>query len=158
MEGLLKEILISAAAGERMESIAEAELVSGSGIVGDRYYCGKGTFSERLAGMPDVQVTLIQKEEIDAFNAKSGLNLSAEDFRRNLVTAGLELNDLVGKEFTVGPVTLRGLRLCEPCSHLAAILGNEIMNYMVHKAGLRAQVVSGGRVKVNQSVKLCSTK
>jgi MOSC domain-containing protein YiiM len=152
MSGVLKEILTCSEAGAKMKSVPEAELQVGKGIIGDRYFHGKGTFSERLSGMPDVEITLIEKEEVDAFNAKAGTEFSPEDFRRNLVTTGVCLNDLVGREFTVGSVSLKGIRLCEPCAHLAGILGNDIMQHMVHKAGLRAQVVVSGTIKVNDIV------
>ena len=152
MNGVLEEILTCSEAGAKMDSLSEAELEAGKGIIGDRYFFGKGTFSERLADMPDVEVTLIEKEEVDAFNSIAGMSFAPEDFRRNLVTSGICLNDLVDREFNIGSVTLKGIRLCEPCAHLAGILGNAIMDHMVHKAGLRAQVVVGGKIKVSDSV------
>jgi len=152
MNGVLKEILISSDAGVEMNSISEVFLEAGKGITGDRYFLNKGTFSERLAGLPDVEVTLIEKEEVDAFNAKTGKNYDPKDFRRNLVTSGITLNDLVGKEFQVGSVTLKGIRLCEPCAYLAGILDNELMEHMVHKAGIRAQVVKSGKIQLNDRI------
>ena len=136
-----------------LQSTPSAQLEAGRGIVGDRYYLGTGTFSEKLAGTPDVEITLIAQEEIDAFNEITGKDYSGADFRRNLVTRGIYLNDLVGQEFSLGnQVLLRGVRLCEPCAHLAGFLGQEIMAHMVHKAGLRAQIVSGGLVCTGDSL------
>jgi MOSC domain-containing protein YiiM len=152
MTGTLKEILIGAEGGGPLFSLETAQIEEGKGIVGDRYYRGHGTFSERLHGSPDVEVTLIEQEEIAGFIAASGHRFEARDFRRNLVTAGVRLNSLVGKDFRVGEVTLRGIRLCEPCAHLAAWLGPEVMDRMVHKAGLRAQVITAGSITVSDVV------
>lgn len=130
----------------------QVELEAGKGVVGDRYYNGKGTFSEKLAGLPDVELTLIESEEVELFNKEHGHSFSAGDFRRNIVTEGVRLNDLEGKEFQIGDVRLRGVRLCEPCAHLAGLLTQDIMPALVHKTGLRAQIVSGGTVNVGDEV------
>ena len=112
----------------------------------------RGTFSEKLDGTPDVEVTLIEQEEIDAFNDITSHCYTGKDFRRNIVTEDVRLNDLVGKSFSIGGVKLKGTRLCEPCTHLSAVLGPEIMQHMVHKAGLRAQIIESGRIKVSDEV------
>ena len=114
--------------------------------MGDRYYLETGTFSEQLAGKPDRELTLIESEQIDRFNAEQGFSFSYGDFRRNIVTQGVNLNDLAGKEFTLGSARLRGIRLCEPCAHLAQLLTPDIMPALVHKSGLRAQILSDGEV------------
>ncbi len=130
----------------------QVELEAGKGVVGDRYYNGNGTFSEKLAGLPDVELTLIESEEVELFNQEHGHSFSAGDFRRNVVTEGVRLNDFEGKEFQIGDVCLRGVRLCEPCAHLAGLLTQDIMPAMVHKTGLRAQIISGGAVSVGDVV------
>jgi MOSC domain-containing protein YiiM len=145
-------LYISESASVPMLETQQVELEAGKGVVGDRYYSGKGTFSEKLAGLPDVELTLIESEEVDLFNKEYGHSFSAGDFRRNIVTEGVRLNDLEGKEFQIGDVRLRGVRLCEPCAHLAGILTSDIMPAMVHKTGLRAQIVSGGAVTVGEAV------
>lgn len=152
MQGSVTEILIAKNAGDPLTRQNSATAEAGRGIVGDRYYTGKGTFSEKLKGTPDVELTLIETEEINAFNATTRQALKPSDFRRNLVTQGVKLNDLVGAEFTVGEVRLKGIRLCEPCAHLSSILGPEIMKHMVHKSGLRAQVVSGGELNAGDKI------
>lgn len=155
MTGHILSIYLGSEPVKPLQSMPSAQLEAGRGIVGDRYYAGTGTFSETLAGTPDVEMTLIAQEEIDAFNAVAGRSCTGADFRRNLVTLGVDLNDLVGKEFRVGDdVVLKGMRLCEPCAHLAGLLGKEIMDHMVHKAGLRAQIVSGGVVRVDDALTL----
>jgi len=152
MNGIVKDILITGNAGDDLVSQESAKLESGKGLVGDRYYLSKGTFSEKLDGTPEVEVTLIEQEEISAFNASTGHCYAGKDFRRNIVTEGIRLNDLVGKSFTIGGVELKGARLCEPCTHLSAVLGPEIMQHMVHKAGLRAQIIVSGTIKVSDEV------
>lgn len=150
------DILITDSAGTPLKSQQQAELVAGQGVVGDRYYLKTGTFSEKLAGLPDAELTLIEREEIDAFNEKTNLGYSYADFRRNIVTEGVRLNDLVGKPFFVGDVELEGIRLCEPCAHLANILSGEIMQHMVHKTGLRARIKTSGSINTDSTIRISS--
>lgn len=147
-------IYIAQRAGVPMQSIEQAQLESGKGMVGDRYYSGQGTFSKRLAGLPDVELTLIESEEVDAFNREQGYEFGYGDFRRNIVTQGVRLNELEGREFTLGDVRLRGVRLCEPCAHLAGILTEAIMPALVHKTGLRAEILSSGRLQLGDDLLL----
>lgn len=156
--GILDNIWIGDTAGGALVAKQQAILDAGKGIVGDRYYSengnghGQGTFSEQLQGTPDFEVTLIEQEEIDAFNQVTGHQYTARDFRRNLVTRDVHLNELVGHEFYVGTTLLKGVRLCEPCAYLAGILGKDIMQHMVHKAGLRAQIIRGGTIAVGDTL------
>lgn len=152
MNGIVKEILFAEKAGDELVAIASAELQAGKGIVGDRYYSVQGTFTEPLKDSADFEVTLIEQEEIDRFNQTTGLNYVGSDFRRNIVTRDIRLNDLVGKEFVVGKVKLRGMRLCEPCAHLASLLGQQILQHMIHKAGLRAQIIESGTVMIADNI------
>jgi len=155
MNGKVEQILISSNAGEELRQVSEANLIQGKGIEGDRYFFKVGTFSEALEEKGDFEVTLIEKEEIDAFNELAGLNYIPADFRRNIVTSGVRLNDLVGKEISLGRATLFVVRLCEPCAHLASILGDSIMSNMVHKAGIRALIRQSGRVGVGNTIGKC---
>ena len=107
-------IFISDKAGESMRSLKSASLIAGKGVEGDRYFNGCGTFSEQLKDNPAVELSLIEKEEIDAFNQDYKQMLNYADVRRNIVTEGVRLNELVGKTFSMGNVTRKGLRLCEP--------------------------------------------
>lgn len=152
MTGKVEVILLAEQAGKAMSEHASAELQAGKGVVGDRYYSSQGTFSEALADAADFQVTLIEQEEIDLFNQKTGFKYSGKDFRRNIVTSGIRLNDLEGQEFSIGNVKLRGIRLCEPCAYLSDLLGPEVLQQMVHKAGLRAQVLVDGKIQVSDSI------
>jgi len=141
------EIITAESPSAPAVSRASARAVPGRGLEGDRYFSGTGTFSPRPQ-KPDHEVTLIQKEHIEAFASSCGIAFGARDARRNLVTAGVDLNGLVGREFQVGAVRLRGLRLCEPCSHLARLTSPEVLRGLVHKGGLRAQIVTGGEIRV----------
>lgn len=147
MIGFINTILIAEKSGDTPYSIPSAILEVGEGIVGDRYHTGVGEFSHKFKGSPALEVTLIEQEEIDAFERVTGLGYMAIDFRRNIVTENVRLNDLVDKEFYIGDVRLKGIKLCEPCGYLAARLGDKVLTDMLHKAGLRAQILAGGRIQ-----------
>ena len=132
--------------------MAEAHLEKGRGIAGDRYFLQHGTFSRPESVQPDQEVTLIESEEIDEFNRNTGLNLGYGAPRRNIVTRGIRLNDLVGKRFSAGSAVLEGMRLCEPCAHLAGLLSEKVLPGLVHRAGLRARILTGGDIRVADAV------
>jgi MOSC domain-containing protein YiiM len=138
--------------GEPLHEVPAVQLEPGRGLLGDRYSRGAGTFSEKLKGSPDWEVTLIESEEIDRYNALAGQSLSPGALRRNLVTRGVRLNDLVGQRFNVGEAQLEGIRLCEPCGYLAGLLGPAIVQSMAHRAGLRARILSGATVRTGDRV------
>jgi MOSC domain-containing protein YiiM len=147
----LHQILIASSPSSPMTTCVEIRAVPGRGLEGDRYFSGTGTFSPQPQ-KPDFEVTLIEQEKIDAFARDSGLPFTAEMVRRNLVTSGVDLNALVGREFRVGSVRLRGLRLCEPCSYLAKISFPATLRGLVHQGGLRAQIVSEGVIRIGDAV------
>jgi MOSC domain-containing protein YiiM len=149
--GTVVGVYVAAEVGLPPAAVEEAKLVAGRGIVGDRYYTGTGTFSP-AAMDADHQLTLIEAEEIDACNAAVGRSHAHGDLRRNIVTRGIELNALVGVEFRVGGARARGMRLCEPCQHLAQKLGAEILPAMVHRAGLRAEILKDGAVRPGDGI------
>ncbi len=151
MAGSLKAIYWAGKASVLPEAVDEALLEAGRGLVGDRYYSGKGRFSKKNHE-PDTELTLIESEEIDRFNALENREFGPGEFRRNLVTQGIRLNDLVGQTFRIGSVLAEGLRLCEPCSHLAKLVSPNVVAGMVHRAGLRARVINGGVVRVGDGI------
>lgn len=134
-------------AGAEPISLTEVRIEAGRGIVGDRYYRRQGTFSEKLRDGHDWHITLIEIEEIERFNAAFGTGHAAGQFRRNVVTTGIRLNDLVGRRFALGDAKLVGMRLCEPCAYLAGLLGAAVLKGMAHKAGLRARIDAGAIVR-----------
>ena len=143
-------------AGAPLQSVAQATLESGRGLVGDRYYEHGGTFSEELKDGTDWEITLIESEEIQRFNESQGLTLPPASFRRNIVTSGIRLNELVGRRFKVGSALLEGMRLCEPCAHLGKLIGPAVVKGMVHKAGLRARIVTGSIIRAGDHIEAVS--
>ncbi|MCP4970217.1 MAG: sulfurase [Arcobacter sp.] len=154
MPNKIKEILIASESKVKLFNIQEAKVEKGKGIVGDRYYLEKGSFSKLLKEKDDFHITFIEQEEIDAFNKKTNLNYSNDLFRRNIVTQGIKLNDLVGKRFKINDIEFLGMRLCEPCKFLSLELGEEFLNQMIHKAGLRARILSSGNFSVGESIEI----
>jgi len=154
MAGSIVSIFIAPEAAALMLSVSEARLEEGQGIVGDRYYSGKGTFSEKLKGSPDSEVTLIESEQIDNFNRLNGLKFKYGSLRRNVVTQGIELNKLVDVRFRIGETLLEGIRLCEPCAHLASLVSEKVLPGLVHRGGLRARIISGGFIRPADSIEV----
>lgn len=145
------EILVGSSPTAPALSVASARAIPGRGLEGDRYAAGTGTFSARLQ-KPDCELTLVQQEHIEKFSASSGIAFTARDARRNIVTSGIDLNTLVGKEFRLGTVLIRGLGLCEPCNYLAKQTSTEILRGLIHKGGLRAQILTEGEIHVGDSL------
>ena len=150
MIGVVKEIYI-AETGEKPTSQASAQAEAGKGLVGDRYYNGEGTFSEKLAGNPKSEITFIASEEIDKFNSSQGESLGYGDIRRNIVTQGISLKELIGKEFTIGEARFLGIEHCEPCTHLASTVNSKVLPHLVH-TGLRASIIKSGIIKVGHEI------
>jgi len=147
--GVVAAIHIGRKRLEAMVSVAEVNAVAGSGLEGDRYAREKGTFSKKL---PNNQVTLIEQEALEAADRDYKLELSAAESRRNILTIGIALNHLVGKEFRVGEARLRGLKLCEPCSHLKKLTNKEVIRALKHRGGLRAEILEGGQIRVGDVI------
>jgi MOSC domain-containing protein YiiM len=150
---VIREILISDAPASPMTSLAEVRAVAGRGLEGDRYFAGNGTFSP-VPQKPDFELTLIEWEKVDAFARESSLPFTTAHARRNLVTEGVDLNALAGREFRIGGALIRGIRLCEPCNYLAKTSFPETLRGLVHKGGLRAQIVESGTIRVGDAITL----
>jgi MOSC domain-containing protein YiiM len=151
------DLLTAASPISLMISHAEVRAVPGRGIQGDRYFEGVGTFSPHPQ-KPDFEITFIEQEKIDAFVRESGIPFSAGDARRNVVTHGIDLNTLVGQEFVVGNVRIRGVRLCEPCNYLAKKTSPQTLTGLVHKGGLRAQILSEGQIRRGDTLVVTTTR
>jgi len=152
--GTVVAIFTARAAQAPVQSVLTAQLDAGRGIVGDRYFSSEGTFSEKLEGKgrSDWEVTLIETEEIDNFNETQSHDFNYGDFRRNIATRGVRLNSLVGKQFDIGGVKLEGIRLCEPCTTLAATVTDSVLPDLVGHGGLRARILNSGRISVGDQV------
>lgn len=149
--GTVAAVCVAAEAGGATNTVSEARAVAGKGLEGDRYYDDRGTFSEQVPG-PDGQITLIERETVEAIARERGIELDPKDARRNVVTSGVPLNHLVGREFRVGEARLLGIRLCEPCSHLAGLTQSAVLPALIHRGGLRAQILSGGLIREGDSI------
>ena len=150
-QGELVDIFVTARKGEPMQSIGEARVVLGHGLEGDRYFSSEGTSaSSENAGR---EITLIASEAIAGANREYDLEVSPVETRRNLLTRDVPLNHLVGREFKVGDVTLRGIRLCEPCGHLENLTCRGIKKALVHRGGLRAAMLTEGTVKAGDVIR-----
>lgn len=155
MSGKIVSLLISKDVKSPMQKVNQIVLEEGKGIFGDRYYEQKGTFSTEGKVQPDRDVTLIEVENIDEFNKQFDESLTGEDFRRNIVISNCDLNNLVDKEFQIGKVVLKGVRLCKPCEYLSDKLGNEkLVDSMSDKAGLRAIIIKGGSIDMTSQVEV----
>ena len=144
-------IHIASSAAAPTREVSEVRALPGKGLEGDRYFNQVGTFSNKPG--PHREVTLIEAEALNALERDYGIELGPSNSRRNIVTRGVPLNHLVGVEFRVGEVTLRGVRLCEPCSHLEGLTLQGVRRGLTHRGGLRAQIVSDGVIRVGDPVR-----
>ena len=151
-QGQLVGIYVAATKGEALRECPQAEAVAGGGLGGDRYCRTPGN------GKPDQEITLIESEALEAVAREAEISLQPGQARRNLVTRGVPLNHLVDREFTVGAVTLRGIRLCEPCGHLEKLTQQGVLAALIHRGGLRAQIVTGGAIRVGDEISVCASK
>lgn len=147
---MIEAIYIAPASEAAQQAVEEADLRAGAGIVGDRYYGAATGAGEH--------VTFVEAEEIERYNAEYRQSIRDHATRRNVVTRGVRLNRLVGRRFVIGQVAFVGIELCEPCRDLGASLANDTMpadkvvRAFAHRAGLRADVVTDGRIAVGMTI------
>ena len=151
MVGRLVAIYVATAAGAPMEARDRIDALAGVGLRDDRYATATGTYSGTGTGVRDV--TLIEREAVDAVRTDDGVDVREESTRRNLVTECVALNHLVGREFQVGTVRMRGVRLAEPCVYLEQLTGLAgVRAALVHRGGLRAEILDDGELRVGDSI------
>jgi len=150
-KGTVQSIHIVGTAKSPMESVDRVLALPGAGLEGDRYALKQGTFFKPL---PDYELTLIESEAIEALKRDYRIEIAAGDARRNIVTSDVALNHLVGREFQIGEVKIRGIRLCEPCSHLEGLTGQPVIKGLIHRGGLRAQILSKGVIRVGDVIEM----
>ena len=136
---------ISTNNNQTISEVNSIKVLAHQGIVGDRHF---NEFND-----PYNQITLIESENIDNYNVKYGLNIPYKDFRRNIITKGIKLNDLVGKRFQIGKVELEGIDLCRPCKHLSEILDQDnIIKEFLRRGGLRCQILTSSTIEVGDKI------
>ncbi len=147
--GTVESIHIASTAQGPTQTLAQVVAVPGVGLDGDRYALKLGTFYKPE---PDHELTLIEAEAIEALRRDYRVELAPGDARRNIVTRNVPLNHLVGREFAIGQVRIRGIRLCEPCDHLQKVTGKSVIKGLLHRGGLRAQILTQGTISVGDKI------
>jgi len=149
--GQIAFIQITPKATDKLVSVREVRAVAGEGLEGDRYYKKIGTFSSKPGG--GRQVTLIELESLEALKRDLEIELEPAQTRRNVVTRDVPLNHLVGQRFLLGrEVMLQGVRLCEPCDHLENLTFKGLSEGLLHRGGLRADIITGGTIRVGDPI------
>ena len=132
---------------QKIKEVSSFDVIANKGVIGDRHF--------KDYNDPYCQLSLIESENIDFYNTKYGLNISYIDFRRNIVTKGVKLNNLVGKKFHIVNVEVEGIDLCRPCRHLNESLNQEnIIKEFLRKGGLRCQILSSASIYINDLIKI----
>ena len=148
-DGHVEAIYLGAVEAGPLGEVPQAEAVAGKGLVGDRHY--------RENPPPDEEsgrdLTLIETEALEALAAEHGIELGPGESRRQVYTRGIRLNPLVGKRFMVGDVECVGIELCEPCNHLQSLTPSGTLRGLVHRGGLRADILSGGTIRPGDPVR-----
>ncbi|NKB34997.1 MAG: MOSC domain-containing protein [Pseudomonadales bacterium] len=150
--GTIESIHIASKKRQQVEQLETAILESGKGIAGDRYHLMSTNMLAKGKLAPMNHITLIAKEELDAFLNRHSASLNYGDFRRNVITSGIDLNKLVDKEFQIGSAVCRGIELCEPCQVLSRTVYGAVLPELIHRAGLRAIIIADGEVKPGDSI------
>jgi MOSC domain-containing protein YiiM len=150
--GKVEFIYITAKKGDPTIPVEQIHAVPGKGLEGDRYFDETSTGLKRPG--TGHEITLIELEAIEAMQQENGIPITPDQTRRNIVTRGVPLNDLVGHEFSIGDIHLRGIRLCEPCQYLAKRIDQRILSAMAHRGGLRADILTDGIIHVHDLIKI----
>ena len=141
------KIGITANNNQPIKEVNSIEVIANKGIVGDRHF---HEFND-----PYNQLSLIESENIDEYNFRFNLNISYINFRRNIVTKGVKLNNLVGKKISIGSVNLHVIDLCRPCRHLSEKLNRkDIIKEFLRKGGIRCQIINNGKISIASQIKI----
>ena len=132
---------------KKIVEVKSIDVLANKGIVGDRHF---NEYND-----PYCQLSLIESESIDYYNTKYGLNIPYTDFRRNVITKGINLNNLIGKKLQIGNVKVEGIDLCRPCKHLTEMLNQEnILKEFLRRGGLRCQILSSSSISIGDEIKI----
>jgi len=148
--GVVEAIHIASDAGEPVRVVEAVHAIAGVGLEGDRYAYGRGHYQDARVSR---DLTLVEAEAIEEVARESGIALALGETRRNVTTRGIGLNELVGRRFWVGDVLCAGTRLCEPCQYLADLTGKPLLRALVHRGGLRADILRGGVIRRGDTVR-----
>ena len=151
-KGVVISVHIRPKANAPTVAVENVRAVPGKGLEGDRYFKRTESSAGQARTGPDREITLIEIEALEALKRDYGVELGPGEARRNVLTRGVALAHLVGRTFQVGKVHLQGIRLCEPCDHLAELTGKEVRPGLVHRGGLRAQILTEGEIRVGDSI------
>ena len=152
LSGRVDAITIAEVATGAMRLVAQAQALAGRGLAGDRYAAKAGTFTLSDGAGLGYDLTLIEAEVLDELVLPEGGRLGYAQARRNIVTRGIDLNALVGRRFRVGEAECLGRRLCEPCAHLERLTTAGVLRGLIHRGGLRADVLTDGRIDIGSIV------
>jgi MOSC domain-containing protein YiiM len=152
LHGTVEALAIAPAAEAAMQLLDVARAVAGRGLEGDRYAARAGTFTPRGDQRPGYDLTLVAAEVLDELTA-AGVAVDLAATRRNVLTRGIDVNALVGRTFRIGDVLCEGLRLCEPCVHLDRLSGPGLLRPLIHKGGLRADVLTDGEIRLGAPIR-----
>jgi len=153
MSATVENIFITKTRREQPQEITAVKLEAGKGIVGDRYHQRSMEF---LAAGDQVQsnhISLISREELDGFLERNDADIAYADFRRNVLTSGIDLYGLIGKKFRLGSALCQGVEDCEPCAFLAATVHRAVLPDLKKRAGLRAIILEDGNLNVGDTIK-----
>jgi MOSC domain-containing protein YiiM len=148
MDGRVEAIYLSSEHGELPAPIERVQARAGRGLEGNRYYWTEGD------APPGRAVTLLAAEAMEAVASEGQVSIEPAATRRNVLTRGIDINELVGKRFRIGDVECQGVELCEPCSHLESMTQPGVIKALVHRAGLSADILNDGEISVGDSVSL----
>ena len=139
------KICLTKKSGEDMLEVNSVKVIAKKGIINDRYFDENND--------KDIQITLIEKENIDYYNQISNTNIPYINFRRNIITSGIKLNDLINHEILIGATRIKAHRLCDPCKYLQDILmqKNLVKNF-INRGGLRCEVLTDGKISINDEI------
>ena len=149
MKGTVELIHIADVKGGPVRPLQAVDAVAGVGLAGDRNHRDDGD-------SPGRDLTLIEAEEIEALARNHGIHLAPGETRRNITTRGIRLNDLVGREFWIGQMRARAVKINEPCQYLQDLVGKPILKPLAHRAGIRADLLTDGRISVGDRVEVIS--
>ena len=132
---------------KKIQEVNSIEVIAEKGIVGDRHF--------KDYNDPYCQLSIIESENIDYYNTKYGLNIAYVDFRRNIITKEIELNNLIGKKFFIGKVEVEGIDLCRPCRHLTDMLNQgNVLKEFLRRGGLRCRILTSSQININDKIKI----